>query len=180
MKRPGFARRMSSAALCILSVAVLPAAAQDGPGPSFARSSVYLEILGPGVFYSVNYDYRFTQRFGVRAGFSTWTIEPIFSFDGDELSFAGFPLTANYLTGDGPSHVEFGAGIVPVFISSDGTNHFFGDEYHESGTVLLGTLSMGYRMQPPDGGFMLRVVMTPLFSAEDFAWTAGLSFGYAW
>lgn len=156
-----------------------PCRAQEDAGggtDGLSRHSVYLELLGQGLLYSINYDYRVTPRLSLRAGVSRWAIDPFFFLAGG-LTYTSVPLLANYVTGDGPSHLELGAGIVPAHISIEDTYDFFGTEYDESRIVLLGTTTIAYRMQPPDGGWTFRVGLTPIFSTRGLVVNACLSFG---
>jgi len=165
-------------ACALLGTGSRPAVAQEEPTP-FSRSAIYVEGLGQGILYSVNYDYRFTPHFGVRAGFTSWSL-PIFAvFSVGELSFTGFPITVNYLSGDRTSHLELGIGIVPARFTMQGQEIFFGTEYEGEGSTVLGTATLGYRAQPRDGGFVFRIGLTPLFTFKKAILTGGLSLGVA-
>jgi hypothetical protein len=45
---------------------------------SYNRNAIYVEGLGSGIAYSINYEYRITERIGLRAGFSSWSTTLIF------------------------------------------------------------------------------------------------------
>lgn len=134
-----------------------------------SAKSVYAELGGPGLA-SINYDMRFGKRsdgLGFRAGFGG------FSIDGISVLFV--PVGLNYLIGrDNRNYLELGAAFTYVnfkeSITSDNGNF----------TSSFGSLNLGYRLQPANGGFSFRVVITPVFgSGGFFPFYGGISFGYA-
>jgi hypothetical protein len=132
-------------------------------------SAFYVELGGPGVA-SVNYDMRFTKSnggIGGRIGFGGS------SFDGETALF--FPLAINYLFGSDDKHFfEVGAGgtIVTYNTSYDAADN-------GTFTESFGHLYFGYRVQPPNGGFVFRAGICPLFGEGSFIpYYAGVSFGY--
>jgi hypothetical protein len=89
---------------------------------SESRNAIYLEFLGQGILYSVNYDYMLSDHFSLRAGATIWEMEPPdFSMkpsSGDrQKEFGGFPIMINYLSGEKDRHLELGIGIVPTYLS---------------------------------------------------------------
>lgn len=147
--------------------------------PQFSKHAVYAELFGQGILYSLNYDYRFRENMSVRAGFSSWSINPLWLLMTGKLSFTGFPVTANYLLGNGDHRLETGLGFMPATITVEGNDIFFGAEIHEKETVVFGTATAAYRVQPEDGGFLFRIGLTPLFTFESIVLTGGISLGYA-
>jgi hypothetical protein len=163
------------ASALLISAPAATLRAQDVPRP-FCRSAIYLEGLGPGLLYSINYDHRITEHVSLRAGFSTWSIYfPL--VENSDFSFTGFPLIVSYLTGDGSSHFELGIGLVPATISVGDQSGFFGTGEKASATIVLGTATIGYRIQPPDGGFLLRLCLTPLMNSDRAIMYGGVSVG---
>jgi len=162
----------------LLGTGTRRAVAQEELAP-FSKSAIYVELLGQGLLYSVNYDYRFTPHFGVRAGFTSWSIPTFAVISVGELSLTGFPITVNYLSGDGTSHLELGIGIVPMTFTMQGQDIFFGTQYEGEGSTVLGTATLGYRAQPRDGGFVFRIGFTPLFNLKKVFPLGGLSLGVA-
>ena len=146
-------------------------------GMDYRKNAVFFELLGPGVFYSVNYDRRISKYLSLRGGFTTWSLHGILlaMLGIERLSMTAFPIMVNYMTGPMKSnHFEIGAGVMPSFVSGKA---FFTEEATSSATVLLGISSIGYRYQRPKRGFFFRADITPLFSAEGAAVSFGLSFG---
>ena len=169
--------RLAGLALALaatLPLAARPAAAQEVQ-PPLARNAVYVELLGNGLFYSVNYDRLLTPKVAGRVGLMFATAE---DDEGDSGTFAIVPLMGSYLWGDGNSHFETGIGLAVATANFDFEGGFDLDE-SGSTTGVYGTGVLGYRYQRPGGGFLFRVGLTPVFTTNDFAPWFGLSFGYA-
>ncbi len=149
----------------------------QGDSLPFTRHTLYAEVLGHGLLYSVNYDFRFHRHAVIHAGFSYWGFSSGFF---GEMQLTAFPVTLNYLSGNDDSHLEVGAGIMPVKITTVNSGIFTlfsGNEVEKKrSTAILGIGSVGYRYQPMDGGLMLRVALTP-FYARKFALFAGAAAG---
>ncbi len=67
-----------------------------------AVSSVYLELGGNAIAYSVNYDRMYDNKYVLRAGIGYFTI--------DNAGIATIPLTGSYVFGRGASKFEIGLG----------------------------------------------------------------------
>lgn len=163
--------------------------------------SVFLELGGAGLPYSFNYDFRFDRErmdsWGLRVGAGGYAV------DGD--SFFSLPVMANKLYGKGPHYFEMGFGLTffafdedhdDYSYCSDGyydsngiyicTSYESGDSYYEfilpvdGSPSLMGTINLGYRRVPVEGGFTWRANLTPIFNNNGF-WPlyAGVGFGYA-
>ena len=135
-------------------------------------NSFYLELVGSGGLYSINYDRMFTDNIGARIGFMYFEADWLLFFS--DLDMLLIPATLNYLVGTGKHKFELGAG--PVFIS--GSMGFFGsDPVSGSGVGWTGTI--GYRYQQNDGGFMWRIGFTPAFFSGEFFPSGGISLGFS-
>ncbi len=142
--------------------------------PRTKSRSVYFEILGNGLTYSLNYDQRFQNRLdglGFKAGVSYLAI--------DGTSVSSIPFGLNYLLGKNGKYFELGLGAT-VLTGSDRTDVFPGDNERTRGSALIGNMILGYRSEPVKGGFLFRASVTPLFGYGVF-WPlyGGLSVGYA-
>lgn len=137
----------------------------DKPASRNAKQ-LYVELLGPGGFYSINYDFRFGQKekgLGMRAGASA-----IFA-GGD--GFVSLPVGLNYLAGRKGNYMELGGGASLVT----------GEDFLE-GSGVYGYLTMGYRRQAyRKRGITWRANFSPLFFFEGgftlIPWV-GFSLGY--
>ena len=135
-----------------------------------AKNSIYAEGLGPGILYSINYD-RIVGDFALRAGFSYVSLS-VSSTDGmgngasSKGTFVTVPLTATYIGIGSKKHIfEIGGGVTVVHLGA-GVQTFAADDSKSasgSANVFLGNMILGYRMQPPDGGFVLRAGLSPIF-----------------
>ncbi|HSJ67651.1 MAG TPA: hypothetical protein VK921_08250 [Anditalea sp.] len=135
---------------------------------------VFVEVLGNGLIYSVNYDTRFSQRFdgiGGRAGIGYIAI--------DGTTLTTMPFLLNYLFGKEKHFFEIGVGPT-VILASANSGGFGPVGDRERGSAVIGTMSVGYRLEPTDGGFMFRAGLTPIFDSSSFwpLWPQ-VSFGYA-
>ncbi len=131
--------------------------------------AIYLDLGGPGGAYSLNYDINFDAApggFGVRAGLS------YMSFGG--VGLFTFPVMGNYLFGNGNHFFEVGLGATYMKLSAEGDALFI------DGSGIVGTMNIGYRYQPQDGGFLFRAGLSPMFGGFGFYPLWGyLSFGYS-
>lgn len=148
----------------------------------YAKNGVYLEILGNGGVYSINYERFVSKDISIRAGFGSYSGESLWS--AEEVSITTFPLMANYFYGQGRNRLELGAGI--LLGSKKVENQF--DEDFQSTSIFNLTGVVGYRYQKPQGGFIFRAGLTPflaLSGGEDaypdkgFSLSGGVSFGYS-
>jgi hypothetical protein len=140
-----------------------------------SNHGVFVEFLGNGLFYSVNYDTRFSKKvdgLGGKVGFG------YIGVDGDHYS--SFPFLVNYLKGKEGHYFEMGVGA--NYLVADYKN---GGGVTESPEIAKwegwsGNMSLGYRYQPIDGGFLFRAGITPMFRKDEFRpfWPQ-ISVGYA-
>jgi hypothetical protein len=118
--------------------------------------------------YSVNYDRAFSD-FSGRVGFGYVSLSAN-SGSGSEAhaSLITVPITVSYLGIGSKKHMfEIGAGATIVHIGA-GASTFAADESktaNSSATEVLGAVILGYRLQPPDGGFLLRAGLSPIIGA---------------
>lgn len=157
--------------------------AQDYPSQSF-----YAELGGAGLAYSFNYDYRFDKTdinsWGMRVGAGGWSRNDNNYSEG----LLTVPIQVNRLLGKSRHFFEFGGGATFIYYrdrNSWGNTEYVYKNFNfilDSGNTpaFMGTLNMGYRKIPEDGGFSFRANLTPLFNHTGF-WPlfGGVSFGYA-
>ncbi|WP_345162591.1 hypothetical protein [Pontibacter saemangeumensis] len=148
-----------------------------------SRNNAYLELLGNGGLYSVNYERIVAENFALRLGFAAFKAETLFG-EGSN-SIVTVPVLGNFLFGKKKSKFEVGAGFLlgrkkfaSSFLSDDNTNSSIID--------LKGVI--GYRYQPSTAGFMFRVGLTPFnalkggddaYPSSGFFLSGGLSIGYS-
>jgi hypothetical protein len=181
--------------LFILSDAVQ--AQSEGPLP-YRR--IFAELGGAGLIYSFNYDFRFDQNklesWGMRIGAGGY-----YRNDTDEFGTNGgvltIPIQFTRLLGSKRNFFEVGVGT--TFIYSRFTDNYY--DYTPDGLTirkresrkdfdfilnsgdtpaLMGTLNLGYRHIPTDGGFSFSANLTPVFNHRGFwpLWL-GIGLGYA-
>lgn len=158
--------------------------------------AIFVELGGPGLPYSINYDFRFDKTkmdsWGMRVGAGGYAL------DGD--SFLSVPVMVNKLLGKGPHYFEVGLGA--TFIAYNRDFYYFSCETDVNGQSscnqiksernysfilpvdgspsVMGTMNFGYRRIPVDGGFTWKINLNPIFNNNGF-WPlfAGVGIGYA-
>lgn len=157
-------------------------------GQNMPTQSIYAELGGAGLAYSFNYDFRFDKSdinsWGMRIGAGGWSRNDNQWSEG----LLTIPVQVNKLLGNGRHFFELGGGTTFIY---------YRDRYSWSGNeniirnfnfildsgdtpAFMGTLNMGYRKIPVDGGFTFRANLTPIFNHKGF-WPlfGGVSFGYS-
>ena len=131
-------------------------------------SQVYLEVLGPGIFCSLNYDGRFRKMengLGIRVGVS--------GAGGDGSGYFALPVQLNYLLGNNGQYLELGAGATYVSAAVD----LFDSE--EKSSTVAATATIGFRKQPfGKKGITWRLAFTPFIAEGAFIPWGGASIGY--
>jgi hypothetical protein len=147
-----------------------------------ARNTLYVELLGSGALYSLNYERFFTDDISARVG------AMYLGLDASSVSTTGVasasanllvvPVTVSYLGLSSGAHAfELGAGVDIVYFSASAKDST-GTSAFGSGSGVGGTAIIGYRYAPKNGGFNFRAALTPLFGQGGFLPWFGLSFGY--
>lgn len=156
--------------------------------------SVFVELGGPGLVYSFNYDFRFDKdrldSWGMRVGAGGYSRIDTWSGGRDGNSLFTVPVQVTKLFGRSVHFFEVGGGATFIYYR----NRYSGwgnsgsqvrkdfDFILNSGDTpaLMGTLNFGYRKIPVDGGFTFRANLIPVFNQNGFwpIW-AGVGFGYA-
>ena len=123
-----------------------------------ANASFFVEGGGAGVFYSLNYE-RIEGQFGLRIGFSyAGPSRPPSAVGAGSPSSSLFavPVMATYLGVTSGDHaLELGAGATALFFS--GPASFGPLASSGAGMTPVGTLLVGYRRQPLEGGLQFRI-----------------------
>ena len=134
---------------------------QDQNSKTFAyENSVELDLLGPGGFYSINYERIFVNRdkykFSGQLGFSF-------------VQGATIPLMLNNIISFNTHHIEMGVGHAFVLLGEP------------LGHELELVAKVGYRFQKPAGRFLFKASFTPMLQYRIqkrlLPWGA-LTFGY--
>ncbi len=167
---------------------------------------IFVEVGGAGLIYSFNYDYRFDktnlESWGMRIGAGGY-----FRNDSGEYGTRGgvltVPLQFTRLLGDKRNYFELGGGTTFIYarstynsyesiynpnnpndysyVSRQRTDKEF-DFILNSGKTpaFMGTLNLGYRHIPTDGGFSFSANLTPIFNHRGF-WPLwfGIGLGYS-
>ena len=190
--------------LVIVALLVIGNQSLTAQGKTADGKLFYLELGGPGVFMSANFDSRFTPNtrygFGYRAGVgiippfdnnytgsgSSYGVLNIFNIYGEmfdsfyETMTKGiytFPLGLNYVFGrpNRASVFEIGAGFTYL---SRKASLFYWDVKRQGN--LIGHFSFMYRITPLNKWFSFRGGFTPMIGTSgDLFPMGGVSFGYS-
>jgi hypothetical protein len=135
--------------------------------------NIYFELGSAGLFFSLNYDTRFTNErngLGGRLGIGTWKSAG--------TTFVTVPFQLNYLIGRRSDFLELGAGA--TLLALNGTYYgdpLLGNHLTVSSTVLP-TTTIGYRHQPHHHGVDFGVSINPMLLEGTFIPYFGASLGY--
>jgi hypothetical protein len=157
--------------------------------PESGFSALYVEGLGPGYLYSINFEQRvdviaFRLGFGELSGF---TGEEHYGSSSTPAynsgSFAVLPLSISYLGIGSRVHVlEAGAGATAMFLGEGQDFNGYSTGRNESKTLFIPHASIGYRFKQFPRGVLLRiggcVFIAPKGDAPVLPWPY-LAFGAA-
>jgi hypothetical protein len=142
-----------------------------------SKNTLYIELLGSGGLYSFNYERHFSPNISGRIGFSTFAISGMLESEtATKTRITVFPVLITYLSGKGKSHFEIAGGMLLGLET----------EPNASYAIIDLTAFLGYRYQPPGGGFIFRIGLTPFLSLDNdahypdtgYMTSAGISLGY--
>lgn len=144
-------------------------AGQGKPAEPLTRKglkSVYVEVLGNGLFLTLNYEKLLTDKLGFRVGGLVVPIE-------GKLSGVG-TIMGTAVWGDGNFCMEAGLGVMTIMgeyisIATDDVNSI----------MLAVTGTIGVRYQPKGKGIVLRLGFTPIAAPGGVLPWAGAGIGYS-
>jgi hypothetical protein len=130
------------------------------------KNAVFIEFLGNGGLYSLNYERQFLDKMVIRGGVSFYP-EAI-----------AIPLTVGKLVGRSQDLFELAIGSTILNFNASGESN--------PGTAVFLTGVIGYRYQKPEGNFLFRIGFTPLINVYDVVgkefesviFLGGMSFGF--
>ena len=137
--------------------------------PEKKPKAIFLEVGGPGLALTVNYDTRFgnsVDKFGFRIGGGYYNTGANW--------VATVPFQINYLYGKN-SFLELGVGT--TFVRSVGTTGGTVFQF-DNITGFIGTGTIGYRYQQENGGINFRIAFVPVLYDEGLLAEGGISIGY--
>ncbi len=132
--------------------------------------AIYLEVGGPGLALTINYDRRFgndVDKWGYRIGAGYYNTGANW--------VATIPFQINYLYGGETSFLEVGAGT--TFVRSHGSTNGTTFQF-DNITGFIGTATIGYRYQQENGGINFRIAFVPVLYDEGLIFEGGVSIGY--
>ncbi len=137
---------------------------------------IYFELGGAGVFYTLNYERRFTEHLSARVGGGYFPVGNVTSV----------PIGLNYQSGTGAWRMETSMGISYLYIERIMPVIFVSEEDHEQEnfSTVNYTPGIGLRYQPSrfeSRDLFFRVAFTPQvkYNLKRIAPWAGISIGVA-
>lgn len=135
--------------------------------------TVNVELGGPGLLHSLNYEYGFHSDFALRVGYGTPILFNVF------YDYQNFIVTGHYKLGEGRGKLDLGGGMAVFTLK-----RFLFWELEDRITVVNPVLNIGYRLEPIKGsGVQFKIAFTPIFTLFEESdqvmvpW-GGLSLGY--
>ena len=146
----------------LLIVSFLAIAMSSGYSQSnIHKKAFYAEAFGPGLIYSMNYDWRFKNDYkghGARIGISALNFSEGF--------WAAIPISYNFIfSKDFKTSIELGAGMTFALGEADFAN--FNDK------LVFGHLIVGIRYRPFENSFFLKAGWTPIFTDDKTSYIFG-------
>jgi hypothetical protein len=158
--------------------------------PTYSKV-VFLELLGAGGLYSVNYDMRTAKGkrdgWGFRVGYERMITVITDSTPTEKaqsrISFTAIPIVLNYLFGKRKNFLELGVGATYFHFIGKATGiasieSYKEETFKETFGSIIGSFNIGYRRVPYKGGFMYRVAFTPLLVDNLLVPFIGIGLGY--
>lgn len=139
------------------------------PKKHTSNKILFVEIGGPGLAISLNYDQRLSSEkdgWGYRIGVGYFG-------DGGNTVFT-VPLQINYLVGSNGKYFEFGGGTTFLNSTGDNTGKTF---IFDRVTGFIGTATIGVRYEPAKS-LNFRLGFVPIFTDEGIIYAGGFSTGY--
>lgn len=153
--------------ICLLvPVVLVPTAvlAQQPIVPVTAKNALYLEVFGNGGEASINFDRNIGPGVQFRVGWGSWGDDASTDFNQTSKSYNVFPVMLSAVLFPGNHHLELGGGMLVGRVNVDST--LINSTLSTSRTVANIETLLGYRRQPPGGGFVFRAGVTPCYSLQ--------------
>ena len=150
-------------------------------------NTVFMELGGNGLVWSLNYDRMITEKISIRVGYGFFQISDLFfntelqddvedSYYDSKVSLV--PIVVNYLLGSGNHKLEIGLGIRYAMV--EGNGFIWNLPLPDNGSETSATGVLGYRYHSDTGGFSFRLSLAPIYhEGREFFAMPGLSLGYS-
>jgi len=139
-----------------------------------AQNTVYLELGGNALLYSVSYERILPSDVALRIGGGYTSLSATAGTATSSVSSLSIPITASYL---GFGKLELGGGVLLQKFSGS-TSTGFGSDIEAGVFVPMATAIAGLRLAPLTGGFNFKLAFTPMWHPDVgfFPW-GSLGFG---
>jgi len=149
-------KRIKQALLVLLLIGSALGANAQQDYERVQKNTFYLELVGNGVLYSLNYDRILVDQ-------QNWQVSGriggmyIPGLDYNKRQMIGLPLEVSYLRGRNKHYLEVGLGFTTTY----GTYRL--GESRIKDLALMGVARVGYRHQKREGGLFYKVGFTPVY-----------------
>jgi len=128
---------------------------QEKPETTFSSNSIYAEAFGQGFCWSLNYDRLINTESTFMNSFSVGVVYVPESLQFGDGTYAGIPVSFNWLLGKKSHHLELGIGLTLLMVKP---------YYYNFMTSYYAYLSpkISYRFQRPQGGLFFRASATAM------------------
>jgi hypothetical protein len=146
--------------------------------PRRAKTSLFLELGGPAIFYSLNYERFFGDDVSLRLGVGFVSGSSLDEWDPNSAWAVSVPFVASIFPVGSDSHkFQMGLGGSLLYLTGRMKNSWSSPDIEQlapnPGARLFGTFVIGYRYVPKDGGPSVGIALTPIFNTMVFTpWVA--------
>ena len=157
-------RKISIVPVLVFSFILTLSAQRTKEMPNFDsyRKNIYVEFLGSNLLAGVNFDMRLKKGRNDGIGFRVGLGGAHLSFSEGDLGIVTLPIEFNNIVGRRHGGFETGVGILPVYGTISGRTPDNKYVQAEGVTIAGGFLTLGYRYQPINSGFMFQVHWNPM------------------
>lgn len=127
------------------------------------KNSIFVEGMGAGLLYTINYERVIAFGLAARIGFGYWAMKAGALDTSVKVSYLTIPIAVNYIGISRGSHgLEVGAGATLFYVSGEASS--MGTSASGAGMTAWGNFNVGYRFQPRRMGFQFRIGFQLLFA----------------
>ncbi len=135
----------------------------------------YVELLGSGILYSINFERRFYKSYSVRVGATSWKVND--EMFGSAIVATIFPVALLKTFGKGPGKFELGGGVSFLKVSNYSSFTFIHNINSEQS--LIGNASAIFRFEPSPFPLIFKIGCTSLIMKDDFKLWPSVCAGFA-
>ena len=136
----------------------------DSINQNHSKNTVYFEMLGNSIGYSLNYDRLLisSEKFKTAGRIGLSYFPPV--IPPEHFIVMPIEISELILLGRKKHYFEIGAGLTLNYQLYQGNNNsYFGNDYINRSLKTIAVFRLGYRYQKENGGFFWKAGLTPLY-----------------